>query len=90
MATRIEESFLRRSATSIGSSMPTTSLAVHDPKMKALYDRILEKNPKVKMVGSVAVQRKLLVLIYTLYKTNQIFDPKHEENKQAERLKKAA
>lgn len=69
---------------------PALSAAVHDPKMKALYDRILEKNPKVKMVGSVAVQRKLLVLIYTLYKTNQIFDPKHEENKQAERLKKAA
>jgi transposase len=67
---------------------PAHSAAIHDPKMKALYNRILEKNPKVKMIGSVAVQRKLLVLIYTLFKNNQPFDDKYEEKKQAEQAKK--
>ncbi len=44
-----------------------------DPGAKAFYDRILEKR-QIKMVGQVAVQRKLLVLIYTLWKNNEPFD----------------
>jgi len=39
-----------------------------------LYDRIY-KRKNIKMKGYVAVQRKLLVMIYTLWKTNQVFDP---------------
>jgi len=33
------------------------------------------------MKGAVAVQRKLLVLIYTLYKNNQDFDPNFQSVK---------
>lgn len=54
---------------------PALSAARHDAKCKNLYERIRERNPKVKMVGMVAVQRKILVLIYTLYKNNTPYDP---------------
>ena len=62
---------------------PALSASRFDPKMKALYDRVGEKNPKTPMIGAVAVQRKLLVLIYTLYKTNKPYDPEFEEKKAA-------
>ena len=62
---------------------PALTAAQHEPKLKGLYERIHEKNPKVKMIGAVAVQRKLLVLIYTLYKKNQPFDANFENLKSA-------
>ena len=34
-----------------------------------------------KMIGAVAVQRKLLVLIYTLYKKNEPYDPAYKNLK---------
>lgn len=61
---------------------PALSASRHEPKLKNLYERIVERNPKVKMIGAVAVQRKLLVLIYTLYKTNKPYDSLYEEKKQ--------
>lgn len=57
---------------------PALTAAHHEPKLEALYQRIQQKNPKVKMIGAVAVQRKLLVLIYTLYKKNEPYDPQYE------------
>jgi transposase len=39
-----------------------------------LYQRVYPKT-NIKMKGYVAVQRKLLVILYTLYKKNQKFDP---------------
>lgn len=62
---------------------PALSAAAHEPKLRALYQRIHEKNPKVKMIGAVAVQRKLLVLIYTLYKKNEPYDAAFEDKKDA-------
>jgi len=62
---------------------PALTASRHEPKLKNLYERVLERNPKVKMIGAVAVQRKLLVLIYTLYKTNKPFDNLYEEKKAA-------
>ncbi len=62
---------------------PALTASRHEPKLKNLYDRVLERNPKVRMIGAVAVQRKLLVLIYTLYKTNKPFDNMYEEKKAA-------
>lgn len=41
---------------------------------KPFFDRILAKHSQ-KMKAYVAVQRKLLVLIYTLWKKNESFDP---------------
>jgi len=45
---------------------------------KPFFERILERhNPKMK--AYVAVQKKLLVLIYTLWKKNEAFRPKRNE-----------
>lgn len=54
---------------------PALVAAQHEPLFKALYQRVGAKNPKVKMIGAVAVQRKLLVLVYTLYKKNEPYNP---------------
>lgn len=43
-----------------------------NPAIKANYLRIIMKKPS-KMVGQVAIQRKLLVLLYTLWKNNTSF-----------------
>jgi transposase len=67
---------------------PALSAAKHEPKLQNLYERIHEKNPKTKMIGAIAVQRKLLVLIYTLYKKNESYDPMFE-NRKTEPLQKS-
>ena len=41
----------------------------------ALYERLLERNGGLKKKALVAIQRKLLVLIYTLWKRGEAFDP---------------
>lgn len=46
----------------------------HEPVLKKIYDNVFEKS-RIKMKAYVAVQRKILVLIYTLYKSNANFDP---------------
>lgn len=43
-----------------------------NPGLKAAYIRIVQNKPS-KMVGQVAIQRKLLVLIYTLWKNDTEF-----------------
>lgn len=60
---------------------PAMTAVKHEPKFKMLYERICQRNPKIKMIGLVAVQRKLLVLIYTLYKKNEPYDPNFETPK---------
>jgi transposase len=59
---------------------PALSAARYDPNLKALYQRVVERNPKAKMIALVAVQRKLLVLIYTLFKKNLEYDPNYTTN----------
>ena len=44
----------------------------------AFYLRINARNPKTKQVGLVALERKLLVLVYTLFKTGTEYDPNHQ------------
>lgn len=67
---------------------PALSAASHEPKLRELYGRICDKNPKIKMIGAVAVQRKLLVLIYTLYKKNEAYDPNFETTEKSLQDKK--
>ncbi len=47
----------------------------HNEAAQERYNRIVENNGH-KMVGQVAAQRKLLILIYTLWKNNEVFDEK--------------
>lgn len=53
---------------------PALTAARFDDTMKNLYDRILQRT-SIKMKASVAVQRKLLVLAFTLCKNETDFDP---------------
>lgn len=50
-----------------------------NPILKENYLRIIKNKPS-KMVGQVAIQRKLLVLIYTLWKNDTEFDPQHKKS----------
>lgn len=58
-----------------------------NPVMKESYIRIIQQKPS-KMIGQVAIQRKLLTLMYTLWKNNVPFDP--EYNKVASPIKAEA
>jgi transposase len=60
---------------------PAVSASQHDPKHKAIYTRIHEKTT-IKMKGAVAIQRRLLVLIYTLFKNNVPYDENYQQAKQ--------
>lgn len=55
---------------------PALNVVKYHAEFKALQQRIYERT-RVKMKGYVAVQRKLLVLIYTLYKNKQAYDPNY-------------
>lgn len=68
---------------------PALTSIKHEPTLKALYNRVFEKT-RVKMKASVAVQRKLLVLLYTLYKKNEVFNPQHAELTAKNRQKQIA
>ena len=65
----------------------------HVSPFQQLFDRTLEKH-HTKMKSYVAVQKKILVIIYSLWKNNGVFDEKHykdnttrdEETVQASRL----
>jgi len=50
-------------------------------KIKELYERITERNPQIKKKGVVAGMRKLLILIFVLWKKNEEYDPHHEWQK---------
>jgi transposase len=63
--------------------MPALSAIRHNEHDKSTFIRIVTRT-SIKMKGVVAIQRKLLVLIYTLWKNNTSFDPAFEEKKQGQ------
>ena len=48
-----------------------------NPKMKEVYERIIATK-KIKKIGLVAIQRRLLVLMYSLWKTDQAYVENYE------------
>lgn len=50
--------------------MPALNASVYNDKLKTYYERINQRQ-KAKKQGTVAVMRKLLILIYTLWKKNE-------------------
>lgn len=76
----------KRGNSRIRAAMHMASLSVvkKEGPLQALFLRILRRNPKVKMKGYVAVQRKLLLLIYTLYKNDTAYDPNYHKRLQKE------
>ena len=57
--------------------MPALSAKQHNDNHKALFVRLVSKHG-IKMKAAVAVQRKLLELIYTIYKTDKPFDSNYQ------------
>ena len=53
--------------------LPALAAIRHDERFKAIFARLVSKHG-IKMKAAVAVQRKLLEMMYTLYKTNKLFD----------------
>jgi transposase len=59
--------------------MPALVTVKYEEKIfKNLYTRVYEKS-KIKMKGYVAVQKKLLIVMYTLWKNETVYNPMHEE-----------
>lgn len=56
--------------------MPALSACKHNPKLKALYIRIVTKKG-IKKVALIAVARKLLLLIYTIFTRNVDYVPNY-------------
>ncbi|MGN6566845.1 MAG: IS110 family transposase [Flavipsychrobacter sp.] len=57
---------------------PSLAAMRFDENMQNLYGRLLSRH-NIKMKAAVAVQRKLLVLIYTIWKKNEPYNPKFLE-----------
>lgn len=67
--------------------MPAMTASQWEPCCQVLSQRIVERT-RIPMKANVAVQRKLLVLIYTIYKKNVNFDRgyQQQQNKQDNKL----
>lgn len=53
--------------------LPALSAIRHDERFKAIYARLIARHG-IKMKAAVAIQRKLLEVMYTVYKTNSPYD----------------
>ncbi len=56
--------------------LPALAAIRHDDRFKAIFARIVAKHG-IKMKAAVAVQRKLLEMTYTIYKTNTKYDKQY-------------
>ena len=54
--------------------MPALNAARFNKQMIQTYTRICQKHPEAKKIGVTAVMRKMLLLIYTLWKTGEEYD----------------
>jgi transposase len=81
----LDESGDRKGATKISKQgsgyirgalyMPVLSVIQHNRALKAFYQRIAGRNQGNEQVAVVAVMRKVVLLIYSLWKTGQSYDP---------------
>lgn len=55
--------------------MPILSIIQYNQALKAFYERIARKNPTNKQIAVIAVMRKVVLLIYSLWKSGQEYDP---------------
>ena len=53
--------------------LPALAAIRHSDRFKAIFVRLVSKHG-IKMKAAVAVQRKLLEMIYTLYKTKTLYN----------------
>jgi len=69
--------------------MPSMTAIRLNPTLKPFYDRLKPKKVKP-IIALVAVQRKLLILMYTLWKNDQYYDAQYEVKKAARKQVLAA
>ncbi|MCJ8289982.1 MAG: IS110 family transposase, partial [Flavobacteriales bacterium] len=62
--------------------MPSMTCVRVNPTLKPFYERLKPKKVKP-LIALVAVQRKLLVLMYTLWKNEEYYDGEYEQKKAA-------
>lgn len=60
--------------------LPALAAIRHDERFKAIFVRLVSKHG-IKMKAVVAVQRKLLEMMYIVYKTNTPYDKKYLQEK---------
>lgn len=60
--------------------MPAMSAVRHDEKSKIFYERLNKKLPKKKQ-SLIAIMRKLLIIIYTLWNNGEDYNVNHEWQK---------
>ena len=58
---------------------PALTAIKHDSNQKDHYIRMVQKHG-IKMKGAVAIQRKLLILMYTLWKKKEFYDPDYDKD----------
>lgn len=63
--------------------LPALCAIRHDERFKAIFVRLVSKHG-IKMKAVVAVQRKLLEMMYTLFKTNKKYDKDYFKNQEIE------
>jgi hypothetical protein len=69
--------------------MPALTAVRHNPQIKNAYGRICQKHPNEKMIGITAAMRRLLLLIYTLWKNGEVYDPtRNKTHTPQKRMKK--
>jgi transposase len=69
--------------------LPALAAIRHEEKFKSIFKRLVSKHG-VKMKAAVAIQRKLLELIYILHKTSAVYDPNFQKDEIDNGEKKAA
>jgi transposase len=64
--------------------MPALAAIRHSERYRAVFVRIVARNG-IKMKATVAVQRKLLEMVYTIYKTKKPYQAEYLQNQQQEK-----
>ena len=59
--------------------MPALTAVKHDDRFKAIYARLISRHG-IKMKALTAIQRKLLEMMYTIFKTRKPYDRNYLNN----------
>lgn len=59
--------------------MPVVSTLVYDEHFSSFYQRIASRNPKTGKIGVIALERKMMLLMYTMWKKEEMYSPPENE-----------
>ena len=65
--------------------LPALAAIKHSERFKGIFVRLVSKHG-IKMKAAVAVQRKLLEMIYTIYKTKTLYNEDYLKTKSEQTL----